>query len=52
MMANLSAIQLLLATRNPNKTREFAQLLGRNFTVRDLTSKSDVPEIVESGYYL
>ena len=42
-------IQLLLATRNRHKTREFAQLLGRNFTVRDLTSKSDVPAIVESG---
>ena len=42
-------IQLLLATRNQHKTREFAQLLGRNFTVRDLTSKSDLPAIVESG---
>jgi len=42
-------IQLLLATRNPNKTREFAQLLGGNFTVRDLTPESSVPEIVESG---
>jgi len=42
-------IQLLLATRNQHKTREFAQLLGRNFTVRDLTSKSGLPAIVESG---
>ena len=42
-------IQLLLATRNRHKTREFAQLLGRNFTVQDLTSKSDIPAIVESG---
>jgi XTP/dITP diphosphohydrolase len=42
-------IQLLLATRNPNKTREFAQLLGGNFMVRDLTPESNVPEIVESG---
>jgi XTP/dITP diphosphohydrolase len=42
-------IQLLLATRNPNKTREFAQLLGGNFMVRDLTPESSVPEIVESG---
>ena len=49
MTANLGAMDLLLATRNPNKTREFAQLLGRNFMVQDLTSKSDVPEIVESG---
>jgi len=42
-------IQLLLATRNQHKTREFAQLLGANFTVRDLTLKSDVPAIAESG---
>jgi XTP/dITP diphosphohydrolase len=42
-------IQLLLATRNQNKTREFAKLLGGNFMVRDLTSKSHVPAIVESG---
>src|SRR5438067_3773572 len=42
-------IQLLLATRNPHKTREFSQLLGRDFILRDLTSHSDVPAIVESG---
>jgi XTP/dITP diphosphohydrolase len=42
-------IQLLLATRNEHKTREFTQLLRGNFTVRDLTSKSDIPTIVESG---
>jgi XTP/dITP diphosphohydrolase len=42
-------MDLLLATRNQHKTGEFARLLGRNFTVRDLTSKSDVPAIVESG---
>jgi XTP/dITP diphosphohydrolase len=42
-------IQLLLATRNQHKTREFAQLLGENFALQDLTSKSDVREIVESG---
>ena len=42
-------MELLLATRNQHKTREFARLLGRDFTVRDLTSKSDVPAIVESG---
>ena len=40
---------LLLATRNAHKTREFGQLLGHNFLLRDLTSKPDVPEIVESG---
>ena len=42
-------IQLLLATRNQHKTREFAKLFGENFAVRDLTSESDVPAIVESG---
>jgi len=40
---------LLLATRNPHKTREFAQLLGTNFTLRDLTSACDLPEIRETG---
>jgi XTP/dITP diphosphohydrolase len=40
---------LLLATRNPHKTREFAQLLGPEFSVGDLTSRADVPEIIESG---
>ena len=49
MTTNLGAMDLLLATRNQHKTREFAQLLGRNFTVQDLTSKSDVPAIIESG---
>ncbi len=40
---------LLLATRNRHKTREFAQLLGPNFTLRDLTNERDLPEIVETG---
>jgi XTP/dITP diphosphohydrolase len=42
-------IPLLLATRNPHKTREFAQLLGHDFNVRDLTLEPQVSEIVESG---
>jgi len=37
-----SAMELLLATRNPHKTREFAQLLARDFRVRDLTAELDV----------
>jgi XTP/dITP diphosphohydrolase len=41
--------RLLFATRNSHKTRELAQLLGRGFSVRDLTSLTDVPKIVESG---
>src|SRR5206468_9455971 len=42
-------MDLLLATRNQHKTREFAQLLGSNFTLRDLTSERDLPEIQETG---
>ena len=49
MSANLSATNLLLATRNQNKTREFAQVLCSNFTLRDLTSVRDPPEIRETG---
>src|SRR5207248_10560486 len=49
MTTNLGAMDLLLATRNQHKTREFAQLLGSNFTLRDLTSEDDLPEIMETG---
>jgi XTP/dITP diphosphohydrolase len=41
--------ELLLATRNAHKAREFAALLGSSFALRDLTSQTNVPEIVESG---
>src|SRR5437764_7120671 len=36
-------MELLLATRNPHKTKEFRELLGIEFTLIDL---SDFPEIV------
>src|SRR5258708_528875 len=49
MTANLSAMNLLLATRNQHKTREFTQLLGPNFILRDLTRTRDLPEIRETG---
>jgi XTP/dITP diphosphohydrolase len=49
MRANLGAMNLLLATRNQNKTREFTELLGPNFTLRDLTRARDLPEIRETG---
>jgi XTP/dITP diphosphohydrolase len=49
MTANLGAMDLLLATRNQHKTREFSQLLGPNFTHRDLTSEHDLQEIPETG---
>jgi XTP/dITP diphosphohydrolase len=42
-------MDLLLATRNQHKTREFAQLLGKNFILRDLTTKRDLTEIRETG---
>jgi XTP/dITP diphosphohydrolase len=42
-------MDLLLATRNQHKTREFAQLLGPNFALRDLTNKRDLLEILETG---
>jgi XTP/dITP diphosphohydrolase len=40
--------QLLLATRNSHKSREFAEMLGANFIVSDLATRTDLPE-VESG---
>ena len=49
MTANLGAMDLLLATRNQHKAREFAQLLGPSFALRDLTSEHDLPEILETG---
>jgi XTP/dITP diphosphohydrolase len=42
-------MQLILATRNANKTREIKQILGPGLAVRDLTAYSDIPEITESG---
>ena len=42
-------MELLLATRNSNKTREFSQLLGRNFILRDLNSVPHTRAVVESG---
>jgi len=42
-------VRLLLATRNAHKTRELAPLLGRDFSVRDLTLERDLPEVAESG---
>ena len=49
MTANLGVMDLLLATRNQHKAREFAQLLGPGFALRDLTSEHDLPEILETG---
>ncbi len=41
--------QLLLATRNRNKTREFSEMIGDEFVVRDLSDESDAPTIEETG---
>jgi XTP/dITP diphosphohydrolase len=41
--------QLLLATRNPHKTREFAQILGADFELRDLSSHPELLAIEETG---
>ena len=41
--------QLLLATRNPHKTREFAQILGDEFVVRDLSTETELPPVEETG---
>jgi XTP/dITP diphosphohydrolase len=40
---------LLVATRNSHKTREIGQMLGSDWTVRDLTSLSDAPNVEEIG---
>jgi XTP/dITP diphosphohydrolase len=40
---------LLLATRNPHKTREFSEILGHEFVVRDLSAEPDAPAIEETG---
>jgi XTP/dITP diphosphohydrolase len=42
-------IELLMATRNPHKTRELQQILGSDFTVRDLRAHSEISEIAETG---
>lgn len=41
--------QLLLATRNTHKTREFSEILGPDFAVRDLAGESAAPVVEESG---
>jgi non-canonical purine NTP pyrophosphatase (RdgB/HAM1 family) len=41
--------QLLIATRNPGKAREFAQLLGDTWTIKTLLDFPELPEVVEDG---
>jgi XTP/dITP diphosphohydrolase len=40
---------LLLATRNSHKTREFAEILGDEFEVRDLAGATELPAVEETG---
>jgi XTP/dITP diphosphohydrolase len=40
---------LLLATRNAHKTREFSEILGTEFVVRDLSGEPEAPAIEETG---
>jgi XTP/dITP diphosphohydrolase len=42
-------MDLLLATRNPNKTREFRELLGQAFDVIDLSSFPEIAIPEETG---
>jgi XTP/dITP diphosphohydrolase len=42
-------MDLLLATRNPNKTREFDELLGQAFNVIDLSSFPEIAIPEETG---
>jgi XTP/dITP diphosphohydrolase len=42
-------LQLILATRNAHKTQEFAEMLGQDFTVRDLSALDDLPQVDETG---
>src|SRR5204862_4713552 len=41
--------QLIVATRNRNKTREIQQILGPKFEVFDLSAYPEISETVESG---
>ena len=40
---------LLLATRNSHKTREFVEILGEEFVVRDLSEELELPVVEETG---
>jgi XTP/dITP diphosphohydrolase len=40
--------QLLLATHNAHKTREFAEILGEEFQLADL-SRTGIAPVVENG---
>jgi XTP/dITP diphosphohydrolase len=41
--------RLLLASRNRGKTREFTEVLGEDFAVRDLPGELEIPVVEETG---
>ncbi len=41
--------RLLVASRNPHKTREIQQILGPDYDVRDLSLYPETPNVIESG---
>ena len=48
-MTEVSKQRLLLATRNPHKTREVREILGDGWEVEDLTARADLPDVEETG---
>lgn len=48
-MRSVGNVSLLLATRNSHKTREFAEILGEGFDVRDLSDANDPSGVEETG---
>ena len=42
-------MDLVLATRNADKTREVQRILGSGFGVKDLSARSEIPVIAETG---
>jgi XTP/dITP diphosphohydrolase len=40
---------LIIATRNPHKTREIQRILGSDYAISDLCEYPEIPEAVESG---
>jgi XTP/dITP diphosphohydrolase len=42
-------MQLIVATRNPHKTREIQRILGPAFTVSDLSAHPEIADVHETG---
>lgn len=40
---------IIVATRNPHKTKEIREILGAKFVIHDLSEHPDLPEIEETG---